>query len=155
LKLARALEVTESDLNDIRRGALLHDIGKMAIPDEILHKTSELTPMEREVIKAHPAIAYQLLSPIKFLEKALEIPYCHHEKWDGTGYPRGLKGDEIPLSARIFSIVDVWDAIRSNRVYRKAWPKSRAHTYMKEQAARYFDPRVVNVFLDLITTGKI
>ncbi len=155
LKLARALDVAEAEMDDIRRGALLHDIGKMAIPDEILRKADNLTPEEREIVAAHPAIAYQLLSPIKFLEKALEIPYCHHEKWDGSGYPRGLKGDAIPFSARIFSVVDVWDAILSNRTYRKAWPVTRARAYMKQQASRYFDPHVVHVFLDLMQRGKI
>ncbi|MFZ5858773.1 MAG: HD domain-containing phosphohydrolase [Chloroflexota bacterium] len=155
LKLASALDVADSDLDDIRRGALLHDIGKMAIPDEILRKANDLTRKEREIVSMHPLIAYQLLSPIKFLEKALEIPYCHHERWDGGGYPRGLKGEEIPLSARIFSIVDVWDAIQSDRVYRKAWPRSRARAYMKKQSARYFDPSIVKVFLDLISAERI
>ncbi|MBI4731991.1 MAG: HD domain-containing protein [Chloroflexi bacterium] len=155
LKLARALDVAESEFDDLRRGALLHDIGKMAIPDEILRKADNLTPEEREIVDEHPAIAYQLLSPIKFLEKALEIPYCHHERWDGNGYPRGLKGEEIPLSARIFSVVDVWDAIQSNRSYRKAWPKAKARTYIKKEARQSFDPRIVHVFLDLMQQGKI
>jgi HD-GYP domain-containing protein (c-di-GMP phosphodiesterase class II) len=155
LKLARALDVAETEFDDLRRGALLHDIGKMAIPDEILRKADNLTAEEREIVDEHPAIAYQLLSPIKFLEKALEIPYCHHERWDGKGYPRGLKGEEIPLSARIFSVVDVWDAILSNRTYRKAWPRGRARAYMKQQAGHSFDPHIVNVFLDLMQQGKI
>ncbi len=155
LKLARALDVAESEFDDLRRGALLHDIGKMAIPDEILRKADNLTPEEREIVDEHPAIAYQLLSPIKFLKKALEIPYCHHERWDGNGYPRGLKGEEIPLSARIFSVVDVWDAIQSNRSYRKAWPKAKARTYIKKEARQSFDPRIVHVFLDLMQQGKI
>lgn len=155
LKLARALDVSEAEFDDLRRGALLHDIGKMAIPDEILRKADNLTAEEREIVDEHPAIAYQLLSPIKFLEKALEIPYCHHERWDGSGYPRGLKGEEIPLSARIFSVVDVWDAIQSNRSYRKAWPKEKARAYLKEEAQRSFDPRIVNIFLDLMQQGKI
>ena len=154
-KLALALDIPYDEFDNIRRGAILHDIGKMAIPDEILRKAGPLSEAEREIVLQHPTIAYQLLSPIKFLEKALEIPYCHHEKWDGSGYPRGLKGDAIPFSARIFSVVDVWDAILSNRIYRKAWPLSRARAYMKKQAARYFDPHVVNVFLDLIQQGKI
>ncbi len=155
LKLARALDVAEAEFDDLRRGALLHDIGKMAIPDEILRKADNLTAEEREIVDEHPVIAYQLLSPIKFLEKALEIPYCHHERWDGKGYPRGLKGEEIPLSARIFSVVDVWDAIQSNRTYRKAWPRGRARAYMKQQARHSFDPHIINVFLDLMRQGKI
>ncbi len=155
LKLARALDVAEPELDDLRRGALLHDIGKMAIPDEILRKADDLTPEERAIVDKHPVIAYQLLSPIKFLEKALEIPYCHHERWDGKGYPRGLKGKEIPLSARIFSVVDVWDAIQSNRSYRKAWPASRARTYMKKQARHSFDPHIVGAFLDLMQQDKL
>ncbi len=150
LKLARALQVAEAELDDIRRGALLHDIGKMAIPDEILRKTDDLTRAEREIIAQHPLIAYRLLSPIRFLEKALEIPYCHHEKWDGSGYPRGIKGEAIPFSARIFSVADVWDAIRSDRTYRKAWSMPQAQAYMREQTARYFDPHIVDVFLDLV-----
>jgi len=155
MKLAHALDVPKSQLENIRRGALLHDIGKMAIPDEILRKEGTLTREEREIVSMHPVIAYRLLSPIKFLEKALEIPYCHHEKWDGSGYPRGLKGEEIPFSARIFSVVDVWDAIQSNRIYRKAWPKSKARAYMKKEASGCFDPNIVDVFLDLEQQGKI
>ncbi len=155
LKLASALDVAEEELDDLRRGALLHDIGKMAIPDEILRKEGRLTPQERRIIAEHPVIAYKLLSPIKFLEKSLEIPYCHHERWNGKGYPRGLKEKEIPLSARIFSVVDVWDAIRSDRFYRKAWPVSKACTYMKNQSSRYFDPIIVNTFLDLVRQGRI
>jgi putative nucleotidyltransferase with HDIG domain len=155
LKLARALDVAESEINDIRRGALLHDIGKMAIPDEILRKTDHLTPSERKIVKEHPLIAQKLLSPIKFLDKALEIPYCHHERWDGKGYPRGLKGEEIPLSARIFSVVDVWDALQSDRPYRKAWSVSRARAYLAGQARHIFDPNIVKVFLDLIQQGRL
>jgi len=127
----------------------------MAIPDEILRKTEDHTPEEREIVDEHPTIAYELLSPIKFLEKALEIPYCHHERWDGQGYPRGLRGDQIPLSARIFSVVDVWDAIQSDRSYRKAWPKRQARAYIRQEAFHAFDPRVVNTFLILMQQGEL
>ncbi|WP_345320863.1 HD domain-containing phosphohydrolase [Candidatus Villigracilis proximus] len=125
LKIAYAMNISEEDLEHIRRGAILHDIGKMSIPDEILHKPGKLTNEEREIIKEHPDTAYKLLSPIPFLKKALEIPYSHHEKWDGTGYPQGLKGNDIPLAARIFAVADVWDALGSNRSYNQAWPREK------------------------------
>jgi HD-GYP domain-containing protein (c-di-GMP phosphodiesterase class II) len=131
----------------MRRGALLHDIGKMGISDTILLKPGSLTDEEWETMRQHPEYAYNLLSPISYLRPALDIPYCHHEKWDGTGYPRGLKGEEIPLAARIFAVVDVWDALRSDRPYRKAWSEEKARAYIREQAGKYFDPRVVEVFL--------
>ena len=115
MRLAQAMGINEAELVQIRRGALLHDIGKMAIPDSILLKPGPLTDDEWEIMRRHPVYAYELLSPIAFLHPALDIPYCHHEKWDGTGYPRGLKGEQIPLAARIFAVVDVWDALRSDR----------------------------------------
>ena len=154
MKLALALDIPYEEFDHIRRGAILHDIGKMAIPDEILRKTGPLSDAERDIILQHPTIAYRLLSPILFLKKALDIPYCHHEKWDGTGYPRGLKGNEIPLAARIFSVVDVWDAIQSERPYKKGWPRPQAIEYLREQAGKYFDPEVVNIFLSLVEEGK-
>ena len=155
LKLAVAMGIAGEELEHIRRGAILHDIGKMAIPDEILHKPSKLTDNERETIKKHPDIAYRLLLPIPFLKKALEIPYSHHEKWDGSGYPQGLKGENIPIAARIFAVADVWDAIRSDRPYNKAWQREEAVKYFVEQSGQHFDPRVVNVFLKLIEQGEI
>lgn len=155
LKLAVAMGIAGEELEHIRRGAILHDIGKMAIPDEILHKPGKLTDNERETIKKHPDIAYRLLSPIPFLKKALEIPYSHHEKWDGSGYPQGLKGENIPIAARIFAVADVWDAIRSDRPYNKAWQREEAVKYFVEQSGQHFDPRVVNVFLKLIEQGEI
>ena len=155
MKLARAVGVSEDDLIHIYRGAIIHDIGKMAIPDEILRKADTLTQPEWEIVRKHPAIAYELLARIPYLKKALEIPYCHHEKWDGTGYPRGLKGEEIPLSARIFTIADVWDAVQSNRPYNNAWSKEKTIDYMKEQSEKYFDPKIVDVFLELQGQGKI
>jgi response regulator RpfG family c-di-GMP phosphodiesterase len=149
LKLAVAMNYPESKLIHVRRGALLHDIGKMGIPDGSLLKTGPLNPGEWETMRKHPQYAYDLLKGIPFLEEALEIPYCHHERWDGSGYPRGLKGGEIPLAARIFSVIDVWDALCSERRYQEAWPVERALEYIREQAGAYFDPQVVAVFLKL------
>jgi PAS domain S-box-containing protein/putative nucleotidyltransferase with HDIG domain len=150
LRLARQMGIPEADLVHIRRGALLHDIGKMGIPDSILLKPGSLTAEEWNIMRQHPVYAYKMLSPITFLKPALDIPYCHHEKWDGTGYPRGLKGEQIPLAARIFAVVDVWDALTSDRPYRAAWSHEQALAYISEQAGKHFDPRVVDVFLDLI-----
>jgi len=149
LRLARKLDIPESDLVHIRRGALLHDIGKMGIPDAILRKGSGLTAAEREIMNRHPQYAYEMLSQIEFLRPALDIPYCHHELWDGSGYPRGLKGEEIPLAARIFTVVDNWDALTSDRPYRPAWPKEKARQYLRENAGKLFDPRIVEAFLSL------
>lgn len=151
LKLARAMNVPESEQTHIRRGALLHDIGKMGVPDNILLKADELTAEEWEKMRKHPNFAYEMLSSIRYLQPALAIPYCHHEKWDGTGYPRGLKGAEIPIAARIFAVIDVWDAITSDRPYRKGWSKADALEYIKEQSGIYFDPQVVEEFLKLIS----
>lgn len=153
--LAKALDLSDEELVHIRRGALLHDIGKMAIPDEILRKEGSLTDAEKAIVAQHPTAAYELLAPIPYLEKALEIPYCHHEHWDGLGYPRKLKGEQIPLSARIFTIVDVWDALQSDRPYRKAWPKEKTIGYMREQAGILFDPSLVPIFINLLEQGKI
>ncbi len=155
LKVARAMELSEEALEHIRRGAILHDIGKMSIPDEILHKPGKLTEEERLIVQKHPTTAYELLSPIPFLKSALEIPYSHHEKWDGTGYPQGLKGRDIPISARIFAVADVWDAICSARPYNASWPREKAIEYLIEQAGSHFDPRIVNIFLDLVEKGEI
>jgi PAS domain S-box-containing protein/putative nucleotidyltransferase with HDIG domain len=151
LKLARAMSISESQLTHIRRGALLHDIGKMGVPDNILLKADQLTDEEWEKMRKHPEFAYEMLSSIRYLQPALDIPYCHHEKWDGTGYPRSLKGEEIPIAARIFAVVDVWDAITNDRPYRKAWPHERAREYIQEQSGKYFDPHIVEVFLNLIS----
>ena len=148
-KLACKLDVPETDLVHIKRGALLHDIGKMGIQDGILLKPGKLTEEERELIKQHPILAYEMLRPIEFLKPAIEIPYCHHEKWDGTGYPRGLRGEQIPLAARIFSVVDVWDALTSVRPYRNPMERGEARQYIHEQSGTHFDPRVVDAFLDM------
>ena len=149
LKLARAVGVGEEDLIHIRRGALLHDIGKMGIPDMILLKPGPLSEEEWAVMRRHTVYAHELLSPIPFLRPALEIPWCHHERWDGSGYPRGLKGEEIPLSARIFSVVDSWDALSYERPYRQAWPAQRVRDYLREKAGSHFEPRLVEAFLAL------
>jgi len=149
LRLARAMGVRDADLVHIRRGALLHDIGKMGIPDQILLKPGPLTDGEWEVMRKHPIYAYELLANIPYLHEALDIPYCHHEKWDGTGYPRGLSGKQIPLAARIFAVVDVYDALTSDRPYRPAWTKEKALAYIREQTGTHFDPDVVAAFLRL------
>ncbi len=150
VELARAMEMPEEQIVHLRRGALLHDIGKMAIRDEILHKPGPLTPAEMAVMRRHPQYAYELLWPIQYLRPALDIPYCHHERWDGSGYPRGLRGEEIPLAARIFAVVDVWDALSSERPYRPAWPPEQVRAYLQAEAGRQFDPKVVEVFLQLL-----
>jgi HD-GYP domain-containing protein (c-di-GMP phosphodiesterase class II) len=147
IRLARALGVHESNQMHIYQGALLHDIGKIGVPDSIVLKPGPLTEEEWGIMRKHPLYAYQMLSPIGYLREALNIPYCHHEKWDGTGYPRGLKGEDIPLIARIFSVVDVWDALTSNRPYRNAWSSEKARQYIAEQSGKQFEPRIVDVFL--------
>ncbi len=148
-RLARELGVSDADLVHMRRGALLHDIGKMGVPDGILLKPGPLTEAEWAVMRKHPVHAYELLLPIAYLRPALDIPYCHHEKWDGTGYPRGLKGERIPLAARIFAVVDVWDALISDRPYRPAWTQDMALDYVRRETGKSFDPKVVEVFIRL------
>jgi PAS domain S-box-containing protein len=150
LRLAKSLHISNEELVHIRRGALLHDIGKMGIPDNILLKPGPLTEDEWKVMKLHPTYAYQLLASIPYLRPALDIPYAHHEHWDGSGYPNGLKGDQIPLSARIFTIVDVWEALSSDRPYRKAWSPERIRDHLCEQKGKQFDPQVVDAFLDIL-----
>jgi putative nucleotidyltransferase with HDIG domain len=150
VQLARAIGVSREELTYVRQGALLHDIGKMAVPDRILHKHGPLTDQEKAIMRQHPVHAYNMLRPITYLQPALDIPYCHHEKWDGSGYPRNLKGEEIPLAARIFTIIDVWDALRSDRPYRKAWSVKKTIEYIQNEAGKSFDPILVNRFLELI-----
>lgn len=150
IKLARAYGIHESELVHLRRGALLHDIGKMAIPDAILLKPDRLTDDEWELMKQHPVYAYEWLKPIPFLRAALEIPYAHHERWDGSGYPRGLRGEQIPLAARLFAVADVWDALISDRPYRPAWTHAQARAYLQERAGIEFDPRLVALFLQVV-----
>jgi putative two-component system response regulator len=151
LRLARAMGVSEDDLVHIRRGCLLHDIGKMGIPDSVLLKHSELSPEEQAIMRRHPAYARELLGPIEHLQPALDIPYCHHERWDGTGYPRGLKGEEIPLAARIFAVADIWDALRSDRPYRHAWPADRVLEHILSLSGTHLDPSVVRAFVEMLS----
>jgi HD-GYP domain-containing protein (c-di-GMP phosphodiesterase class II) len=150
LALGRALGVPDNELIHLRRGARLHDIGKLALPDSILKKPGPLTEEERTLMRKHPVYAFEWLSPIFYLQPALDIPYCHHEAWDGSGYPRGLKGHEIPLPGRIFAIVDAWDSLRSDRPFRKAWPREKALEYIREMAGKLYDPEIVSVFLQLV-----
>ncbi|MBN1440936.1 MAG: response regulator [Anaerolineales bacterium] len=149
LRLCRVMGMGESELAHVRRGAILHDIGKMAIPDSILLKPAPLTEEEWEIMRRHPVYAYEMLSPIDYLRPALDIPYCHHEKWDGTGYPRQLRGEQIPPAARIFAVVDVWDALRSGRPYRAAWSQEKVLEHIRSLSGSYFDSRVVEQFLKM------
>jgi PAS domain S-box-containing protein/putative nucleotidyltransferase with HDIG domain len=150
LLLAEKIGMLDVEKLNLKRGALLHDIGKMGIPDSILLKTGTLTLDEMRIMRQHPIYAYQMLSPIAYLKHAVEIPYCHHEKWDGSGYPRGLKGEEIPLSARLFTVVDVFDALSSDRPYRKAWSREEILRYIEEQSGKHFDPKIAKIFLEMI-----
>jgi HD-GYP domain-containing protein (c-di-GMP phosphodiesterase class II) len=152
LGLARLMGIDEDKLIQMRRGGLLHDIGKLGVPDNILLKPGPLTDDEWEIMRMHPQFAYEWLSPINYLHEAVDIPYCHHEKWNGTGYPRGLRDESIPLASRIFAVADVWDALTSNRPYRQAWSQEEAIQYIRENSGIHFDPKVVDVFLKNVTT---
>jgi len=152
--LAVRMGIDEQDLDNIRRGALLHDIGKMGVPDTILLKPGKLTEDEWSIMQKHPTYAYEMLSELPYFKDVLDIPYCHHEWWDGTGYPRGLKGEKIPLSARIFAIVDAWDALVSDRPYRKAWTKENALKHLVDQAGTHFDEDVVKCFVQMMAANK-
>lgn len=154
VRLAKAISHSDSELVHVRRGVLLHDIGKIAIPDSILQKPGPLDNEEWEIMRRHPEYAYELLSPIAYLRPAIDIPYCHHEKWDGTGYPRGLKGEQIPLIARVFAVVDVWDALRSDRPYRKGWAEDKVKEYICQQSGKHFDPQVTALFLPMLEELK-
>jgi PAS domain S-box-containing protein/putative nucleotidyltransferase with HDIG domain len=151
VKLARAFGFSKSELVQVRWGGLLHDIGKMGVPDGILLKPGPLTEEEWVVMKKHPTFAYEMLSPIRYLRLALDIPNSHHEKWDGSGYPHGLKGTQIPLVARIFAVVDVWDALSSDRPYRSAWTQEKVRDHIRDGSGTHFDPQVVDLFMQLIT----
>lgn len=148
--LALRIGISVDKIIHVRHGALLHDIGKMAVPDSILFKPGPLSVYERSIMEQHPIFAYNLLNPIKYLLPALTIPYSHHEKWDGSGYPQGLKGEDIPIEARIFSIVDVWDALTSDRPYRTAWPEDKVKQYLWDNRATHFDPAVVDAFFETV-----
>lgn len=154
IALAVELGFRGEDLVNFRRGTLLHDIGKMGVPDSILLKPGMLDEKEWEIMRQHPLYAYDMLWPVRYLRPALDIPLYHHERWDGSGYPRGLSGEEIPLAARIFAVVDVWDALCSDRPYRPAWPIEQVKSYLLEQAGKQFDPRVVHVFMDLLAKNQ-
>ena len=154
LHLAEYMGISESEMVNIHRGVLLHDIGKMGVPDQILKKTGKLNQNEWKEMQQHPVYAYNLLSPISYLRGALDIPYSHHEHWDGSGYPRGLKGEQIPLAARIFSVVDIWDALLSDRPYRKAWPQNKVIEYLRDIAGTHLEPRIVEIFLRMITEDE-
>lgn len=147
VKLAKHFDFNVDELVQISRGALLHDIGKMGVPDSILLKPGPLTDDEWVIMRKHTTYAKELLSPIPFLIPAIPIPFCHHEKWDGSGYPRGLKKEQIPLEARIFAMVDVWDALRSDRPYRKAWSVEKTHNHIESLSGTHFDPEVLKVCL--------
>jgi len=150
LKLAERMGISQQEQVQMRRGALLHDIGKLGVPDHILHKPGKLTDEEWVIMRMHPTYAFNMLMPIHYLRPALDIPYCHHEKWDGTGYPRGLKGEEIPLAARIFAIVDVWDALRSDRPYRDGWSAQKTRDYILAESGKHFEPKIVDIFMELL-----
>jgi len=152
LRLARAAGMSDAEVVQARRGALLHDIGKVAVPDSILNKPGPLSSDEWILMRRHPQYAFELLSPIKYLQPALDFPYAHHERWDGAGYPRGLKGLQIPQAARLFAVVDVWDALRSTRPYRAAWSAEAASAYLQAQAGSHFDPDAVRLFLELLAS---
>ena len=155
LRLARAMDVPSKDLVHIHRGAMLHDIGKIGIPDFILRKGLSLTRTEWDIMRMHPVYAYELLSHIPALRPALDIPYCNHEKWDGTGYPRQLQETQIPFSARLFAVVDVLDALLSNRPYRPAWTVENVREYILEQSGKHFDPDAAHIFLKLAIEGSV
>jgi HD-GYP domain-containing protein (c-di-GMP phosphodiesterase class II) len=150
LQLALKMGLREEELVNLRRGALLHDVGNIGIPDRILQKPGNLDEDEWNLVRQHPMFAYEMISPITYLRAAIDIPYCHHEKWDGSGYPRGLAGEYIPLAARIFSVVDVWDALISDRPYRPAWSWQEALEYIESQAGTGFDPAVVRIFMTIV-----
>ena len=154
VKIVSEYGISDREKLHIRRGALLHDIGKMGVPDSILQKAGPLDEEEWEIMRQHPLYAFEMLSHIAHLRPALDIPRYHHEKWDGSGYPRGLKGEQIPIAARIFAIVDVWDALLSDRPYRQAWPEVKVIDYLKAQSGKHFDPEVVEVFLRVLEREK-
>lgn len=155
IKLATVIGFETEELIQIRRGALLHDIGKLGIPDSILHKPGPLTEEEWLLMKRHPELAKNMLAQVEYLKPAMDIPYCHHEHWDGSGYPQGLKGEEIPIAARVFAVIDVWDALTSERPYRPAWSKEKTLQFIKDQSGKYFDPKILDIFIQKIVPNLI
>jgi HD-GYP domain-containing protein (c-di-GMP phosphodiesterase class II) len=155
VQLAHMAGMSSEQIAQVRRGALLHDIGKLGVPDSILLKPDKLTDEEWAIMRRHPRYAYDMLSSIDYLRPALDIPYCHHEKWDGTGYPRGLQGEQIPLAARLFAVVDVWDALRSDRPYRAGWPEERVLEHIRGQAETHFDIRAVEIFFQVLNEARV
>jgi HD-GYP domain-containing protein (c-di-GMP phosphodiesterase class II) len=153
LELAQKMGLPDEMMVHIRRGVMLHDVGKIGVPDSILHKPGPLTEAELEIMRSHPRLAYELIAPVAYLQPALDIPYCHHEKWDGSGYPRGLKGEQIPLAARLFAVVDVFDALTSDRPNRRPWTKQKTIRYLLEQSGKHFDPQVLEMFVKMIESS--
>lgn len=156
VELAQVFGVSGEALVNVRRGALLHDVGKMALPDRVLLKPGPLDAEERALVRGHPQFAWDMLSGIDFLRPALAIPFAHHERWDGTGYPRRLAGAVIPFEARLFAVVDVWDALKFDRAYRAGWPAERVAAHIREESGKAFEPQVVDAFLRiLVQRGEI
>lgn len=155
VQLGAALGLAVTQLDDLRRGALLHDIGKAGVPEAVLTKPGRLDPAELSSIRQHPSMAREMLEPIAFLRPAIEIPWCHHERWDGRGYPRGLSGTAIPLAARVFAVVDVWDALRTDRPYHKGCSRDDARSFLRTNAGAHFDPSVASLFLELEEAGLL
>ena len=156
LKLAREMGMSDDELVHFQRGALLHDFGNLAVPESILQKEGKLTSQEWYTVHMHPTYAYEMMAPIVYLRTVIDIPYCHHERWNGLGYPRGLRGEQIPLAARIFSVIDAYDALTSNRPYRKAWSVEKTVEHITDQSGSSFDPQVVSVFIGnaVLFTGR-
>jgi hypothetical protein len=152
VRLALSLGFGSVDLTHLRFGAQLHDIGKIGVPDSVLLKPGPLDEADKKIMRKHPVYAYEMLNSIPNFGPILDIPYSHHERWDGEGYPRGLRGEQIPLPARIFAVIDVWDALRSDRPYRNAWPEQEVFTYIREESGKHFDPQVVDAFLNMMTS---
>jgi len=155
LRISSAMGIQDDEMQHISRGALLHDIGKMGIPDSILFKPGPLSYDEWVVMRKHPTYAYNLLSPVSYLQPSLDIPHYHHERWDGSGYPQGLEGEEIPLAARIFAVVDIWDALHSDRPYRGPMPTDQVIEIIKKSSGSHLDPNVVEIFLNMIGSDRL
>jgi HD-GYP domain-containing protein (c-di-GMP phosphodiesterase class II) len=154
VRFARFVGIGEDELVHIHHGTVLHDVGKLCVPTSILRKSGPLTPTEWALMRYHPVYAYELLSHIPDLRPALDIPYCHHEKWDGTGYPRRLKHEQIPFAARLFAVVDVWDALCSDRPYRSAWPEVKVLEHLRTLSGTNFDPEILQLFLEFTHAGN-